>query len=51
MDERIIEIPFANGMPLERWTAYMYCEVVIRGLKKGDYCLGTKNGMSVIILN
>ena len=47
---RVIEVPIANGMPLERWTAYMYCTAVCMGLSKDSYSLGTINGMSCITL-
>ena len=47
---KVIEVPEANGMPLERWTAYMGCKVIENNLKEGEYYLGTRNKMSVIVI-
>jgi len=44
----IIEVPEANGMPLERWTAYMYCVACLRNLPSGTFSIGEIEGMSII---
>jgi hypothetical protein len=48
MEEKIIEVPEANEMPLERWTAYMYCEANSLMLEHGTFSIGTVKGMSII---
>lgn len=35
-----IHVPEADGMPLERWTAYMHCHAHSLGLSKGQFYLG-----------
>lgn len=51
MVEEIIEVPEANGMPLERWTAYMYCVVNSMMLQPGTFSLCEIEGMSIIKVN
>lgn len=48
--EKIIEVPEANGMPLDRWAAYMNCVACLLDFKIGTFSLGEIKGMSVIIL-
>jgi hypothetical protein len=42
-----IHVPEANGMPLERWTAYMWCILISKELTKTHY-LCTVDGESWI---
>lgn len=44
----IIEVPEANDMPLDRWTAYMDCVAISNDLRLGEYCLSKENGTSLI---
>jgi len=46
----VIEVPKANGMPLDRWTAYMDCTAIQNDLRKGEYYIATRDGMSVIVI-
>lgn len=46
--ESIIEVPEANGMPLERWTAYMYCMASSLNLRAGTFLIGEIQGISTI---
>ena len=48
MEEKIIEVPEANGMPLERWTDYMYCTANSLMLEYETFSIGTVKGMSII---
>jgi len=43
-----IHVPEADGMPLERWTAYMHCKAHSLGLSKGQFYLGEEDGKSYI---
>lgn len=43
-----IHVPEADGMPLERWTAYMYSTAASMGLSKGQFYLGKEDGKSYI---
>ena len=48
MESEKIHVPEADGMPLERWTAYMHCRAHELGLSKGQFYLGEENGKSYI---
>ena len=45
-----IHVPEADGMPLERWTAYMHCRAHELGLSKGQFYLGEEDGKSYIYI-
>ena len=42
-----VRVPEADNMPFERWTAYMWCILIIEDLVKSHY-LCTVNGKSFI---
>lgn len=46
-NDRKIRVPEADTMPLERWTAYMWTILIIKGITKTHY-LCTNNGESWI---
>ena len=48
MDSNKIYVPEADGMPLERWTAFMYSTAASIGLSKGQFYLGEEDGKSYI---
>lgn len=45
--EKYIEVPFANGMPLNRWEAYMKSYAIVEGYHN-RFSIGMINGMSTI---
>jgi hypothetical protein len=45
-NDRKIRVPEADTMPFERWTAYMWTILIIKGLTKTHY-LCTNNGETI----